>query len=149
MVIRFFFYSLNKFYSVRIAQCASAFDLDNNPDHKKDWCGIISYINREMGDKGMKTLIPGKYLRYNVLVGAGVCHRYDTAAEIARLEADDPEERHTWGYLYAVNNGREYDPSALLHQDDFFWEKPLSTIVNDCVVHAINFAFRHPIFVTR
>ena len=84
MVIRFFFYSLNKFYSVRIAQCASAFDLDNNPDHKKDWCGINSLINCEMGDKGMKALIPGKYLRYNVLVGAGVCHRYDIAAEITR-----------------------------------------------------------------
>ena len=91
MVIRFFFYTLNTIYKLQIAHCACAFDLDNNLDHKKDWCGIISYINCEMGEQGMASLIPGNYFRYNLLGGAGASHRYDTAAEILGLENDDPE----------------------------------------------------------
>jgi hypothetical protein len=149
MVVRFFFYSINTFFSVRIAQCASAFNLSERADHRRDWCGIISHINRELGVEEMDSLIPGNYFRYNALVGAGTCHKYDTAAEIARLQADDPAERHTWGYLYAVNNGTKYDPSAILDLDDFFWERQLSTIVNDCVIHTINYVFRHPVFVHR
>ena len=91
MVIRFFFYSLYTIYNLQIAHCASAFDLDNNLNHKKDWCGIISYINCEMGEQEMASPITGNYFRYNLQVGAGASHRYDTAAEIVVLENDDPE----------------------------------------------------------
>jgi hypothetical protein len=44
LVLEMFFYVLNTFYKVRIAQVASAFDLEGNTDHKKDWCGIMSHI---------------------------------------------------------------------------------------------------------
>jgi hypothetical protein len=149
LVLDIFFYALNTFYKVKIAQIASAFDLEKAA-HKKDWCGIMSHICYELGNDTMTNLIPGHYIRYNVLIGAGQCHRIDTAQELARLEGEMPEERHTWGYLYAVNNGMVYDPEALLPHDDFFWEKPLSThLVNDCAIHTINYVFRHPIFVLR
>jgi hypothetical protein len=98
----------------------------------------------------MNSLIPHHYIRYNVLIGAGQCHPIDAAAELARLEGEIPDERHTWGYLYANNNGMVYDPEAFLDHNDFFWERPLSThLVNDCSIHTINFVFRHPIFVLR
>lgn len=150
LVLEIFFYVLNTFYKVKIAQVASAFDLEGNTAHKKDWCGIMSHICYELGNDTMTSLIPGHYIRYNKLIGAGTCHRIDTSQELARLEGEIPDERHTWGYLYAVNNGMVYDPEALLNHDDFFWEKPLSThLVNDCAIHTINYVFRHPIFVLR
>jgi hypothetical protein len=51
LVLKFFFYVINTIYQVQIAQVASAFDLEGNPDHKKDWCGIMSHICRELGDE--------------------------------------------------------------------------------------------------
>jgi hypothetical protein len=50
LVLNIFFYVINTFYKVRIAQVASAFDLEN-ADHKKDWCGIMSHICYELGDE--------------------------------------------------------------------------------------------------
>jgi hypothetical protein len=50
LVVRFVFFVINTIYDVRIAQVASAFDLEGNPDHKRDWCGIMSHICRELGD---------------------------------------------------------------------------------------------------
>ena len=44
LVLEIFFYVLNTFYKVRIAQVASAFDLEGNTAHQKDWCGIMSHI---------------------------------------------------------------------------------------------------------
>jgi hypothetical protein len=43
LVVKIFFYVLNTFYQVRIAQVVGAFDLEKAA-HKKDWCGIMSHI---------------------------------------------------------------------------------------------------------
>ncbi len=67
----------------------------------------------------MTSLIPAHYIRYNKLIGAGTCHPIDTTQELLRLEGEIPDERHTWGYLYAQNNGMVYDPEALLNHHAF------------------------------
>ena len=50
LVVKIFFYVLNTFYQVRIAQVASAFDLEGSIHHKRDWCGIMSHICSELGN---------------------------------------------------------------------------------------------------
>ena len=37
LVVKFFFYSINTIFQVRVAQVASAFDLEGNAAHMKDW----------------------------------------------------------------------------------------------------------------
>jgi len=83
--------------------------------------------------------------------GAGRTHRVDHLAEMRRLEGLDEEARHTTGYLYGVANGTVYDPEQILRKNEFWFEPalPMPFRVNDCIVHAFNYLFRHPVFVMR
>ena len=51
LVLEIFFYVLNTFYRVKIAQVASAFDLEGNTAHKKELCEIMSHICCQLGDE--------------------------------------------------------------------------------------------------
>ena len=83
--------------------------------------------------------------------GAGISTRIDFEEEDKAHDALRPEERHRTGHLYQRSNGTVYDPSELLRQNSFWFEPARRTRfpVNDCLVHAVNYLFRHPIFVTR
>ena len=63
----------------------------------------------------------------------------------------DDSERHLTGYLYLRANGTLYDQYEILLKN-YFWFEPaiqMPFAINDCLIHAINYIFRHPIFVTR
>ena len=68
-----------------------------------------------------------------------------------RIYAMDARQRHLTGYLYELTNGTVYDVELVLVKTGYWFEPALlmSFVVNDCLVHAINYLFRHPIFVTR
>ena len=63
----------------------------------------------------------------------------------------DERRRHTRGPLYQRTNGTVYDESQILSENYFFFDRAhsVSFIVHDCIVYAVNAAFRHPIFVFR
>jgi hypothetical protein len=68
-----------------------------------------------------------------------------------RLGSLNDSERHLTGYLYLRENGTLYDQWEIL-LENYFWFEPaikMPFIINDCLVHALNYLFRHPIFVTR
>jgi hypothetical protein len=83
--------------------------------------------------------------------GAGRSTRIDFRQEDRLLDALSAEERHRTGHMYKRSNGTVYDPREIL-RSNYFWFEPARRTrfaINDCLVHAVNYLFRHPIFVTR
>ena len=65
------------------------------------------------------------------------------------MSSDDFSTR---GPLYQLHNGTKWDEREVLprHLENAFWfEKPVNDYCNDCVTHAFNYAFKHPILVSR
>ena len=65
------------------------------------------------------------------------------------MNSDDFSTR---GPLYQLHNGTKWDEREVLSsymQNSFWFEKPANDYCNDCVTHAFNYAFKHPILVSR
>jgi hypothetical protein len=65
------------------------------------------------------------------------------------MNSDDYSTR---GPLYQLHNETKWDEREFLprHLENAFWfDKPVNDYCNDCVTHAFNYAFKHPILVSR
>ena len=87
-------------------------------------------------------------------VGAGRSSRLNVLQEETRIREDmmNSDDFSTRGPLYQLHNGTEWDEREVLpgHLENAFWfEKPANDYCNDCVTHAFNYAFKHPILVKR
>ena len=105
--------------------------------------------NQDRATSSSKKSSKGKGTRSRT--GAGMSRRIDFGAEMERINSLDESERHLTGHLYQTTNGKVYDQSQIL-LDNYFWfepGRPMPFAVMDCLVHAVNYIFRHPIFVTR
>ena len=103
---------------------------------------IISYLCFKCKQKDITIHLPDKYKRYNVLTGA------DEDQIVAA--AQDPELRKTENFLnqwlYSKQYRKmEYKPEVLGTAVWFYESSKL--FGNDCLVHAVNYALRHPFFV--
>ncbi len=71
--------------------------------------------------------------------------------EDKHIENLGENERHLHGNLYRYATEEAFYPDRILNRDKFFFEpaRRMSFNVNDCLIHAINYIFYYPIFVTR
>jgi hypothetical protein len=71
--------------------------------------------------------------------------------EDKRIEDLGENERHLHGRLYKYATEEAFYPDRILNRDQFFFEpaRSISFAVNDCLIHAINYLFYYPLFVTR
>ena len=86
--------------------------------------------------------------------GAGKSRRVDMISENKRTKEDmlNSDDYPTRGLLYLVNNGTKWDEREVLPEflkNSFWFEKPANDFGNDCLAHAFNYAFKHPILVSR
>ena len=72
-------------------------------------------------------------------------------AEIRRLQRLPGNLRHVRGPLFKNASNRVYDPSQILNRQSFFFEPALSLpyLSQDCMIFAVDYAFRYPVFTNR
>ena len=70
--------------------------------------------------------------------------------EKERLELGD-DKVFTKGFLYTSHRNQKFLPALCYNLESFFFAEPtpMGKLLNDCVVHCINYALRYAYFVSR
>ncbi len=121
--------------------------IDNLEDDEK--VALFIYLRHRHEELGQKFDIPQKFLRYACLVAAD--HRTTKEADLEELKKEEAE-KFVSGYYYTKGNHHQVFKPEQVRADRTFlhFKVPLQErLFNDCLVHAVNFALRHPCFTCR
>jgi hypothetical protein len=110
---------------------------------------LFSFLRFRHKQFGLEFDIPKKYMRYACLVGAD----RKTLKKAAIEESKQKEaSKFVTGYYYSKGfHYQTYQPELVKTDQSFLhYCLPISErLYNDCLVHSINFALRHPWFTCR
>jgi hypothetical protein len=110
---------------------------------------LFSFLRSRHKKLGLGFDIPKKYLRYACLVGAD--HKTSKKVDLEEIKQDEAS-KFISGYYYSKGfHYQSYKPELVKTDKSFLhYCLPVSErLYNDCLIHSVNFALRHPWFTCR
>ena len=120
-------------------------------DHLSDVyrIALFIYLRYRHADLGKRFDIPQKYLRYACLIAAD--RKITKEADLEELKREEADKFISGFYYTKGFHYQRFEPEKVeIDQSFLHYSVPHSErLFNDCLVHAVNFALRHPWFTCR